>query len=118
MEVESDRHLQFRAIYESCRMASIYLDNKWEMDSLEELYLLDRKEWNDDYVYLHEKTLNYSLEKLEIIFPKLVRKALNLVGKTQAYYWQKRDPVFNMLCRNGELLWALKRMEKRIKGSQ
>jgi|SRR5918996_2121751 hypothetical protein len=34
MEVEADRHLQFRALYESCRMASLYLENEWAVEPL------------------------------------------------------------------------------------
>ena len=35
---------------------------------LSELYEMDHKEWKDDYVWFHEKTLDYALQKLELIF--------------------------------------------------
>lgn len=115
MEVESDRHLQFRGLYEACRMASLYLDREWKVDSLRSLYRKDREEWNDPYVLLHERTLDHVLRQLEAIFPQLVRKGLKLVSVTQAAYWRNRDPVFFRLCSNGELDWSIKALEQKIR---
>ncbi len=111
MEVEAERHLQFRALYEACQMASLYLNHKWPMEPLPELYKMDRDEWNNDYTYLHEKTLDYVLQRIEGLFPVLVRKALVLVSETQASYWRDKDPVFFSLCSSGELEWTLKQIE-------
>jgi hypothetical protein len=94
MEVEEDAHLQFRALYESCRMASLYLERDWALESLKELYAKDRAEWKDEFVWLHEQTLDYALQRIEKIFPSLVRKALTLVTETQGSYWFSKDPVF------------------------
>ena len=63
MEVDDDDHLQFRALYESCRMASLYFDRDWEMESLSKLYKKDRAEWKDEFVSLHEQTLDYASKK-------------------------------------------------------
>jgi hypothetical protein len=112
MEVETEQHMQFRAIYSSCRMASLYLENKWDIESLNELYEMDRREWNDKYVYLHERTLDYVLKKIEVAFPRLVRRAIEVVCKEQSSYWISRDYVFYLLC--GDLEWTVKRMEKRL----
>jgi len=79
MEVEEDDHLQFRALYESCRMASLYLEGDWKIEPLSELYKKDRTEWKDDSVRLHEKTLDYALQKIEKLFPQLARKAVESV---------------------------------------
>jgi hypothetical protein len=49
MEVETERHLQFRVLYESSWMASLYLENEWSVESLSELYKKDRKEWKDSW---------------------------------------------------------------------
>lgn len=117
MEVEGDRHLQLRALYETCRMASLYLEREWKVDSLKDLYRKDRQEWNDPYVLLHERTLDHVLSQLETIFPELVRKALELVTVAQAAYWRKRNPVFFHLCNNGELSWSLKAFEQRVGAS-
>lgn len=114
MEVESDRHLQLRALYEACRMASLYLDREWKIDSLKSLYLRDREEWNDPYILLHERTLDCVLRQLEAIFPQLVRKALKLISETQASYWKSRDAMFFRLCSNGELEWSIKHLEQKI----
>ncbi len=114
MEVESERHLQFRALYESIQMASWYLNKEWKIESLQELYILDHKQWKDDFVYLHEGTLDYVLRKLESIFPQLVRKSLRLVSDTQAAYWRSRDPVFYRLCSNGELDSSITHLEQVI----
>ncbi len=114
MEVEPDRHLQLRALFESCRMASLYLDKDWKIESLGELYDRDREQWKDASVYLHEGILDYLLRKLEVVFPQLARKALKLVSDTQAAYWRNRDPVFYRLCSSGELEWSIKYLEQQI----
>lgn len=79
---------------------------------MRELYSMDRKEWKDDYVWPHEKTLDYALQKLHVIFPHVVRQALTLVTETQASYWRARDPVFFSLCQSGENLWPLQKLER------
>ena len=111
LDVEADRHLQFRALHEACRMASVYLEQEWTVEPLDKLYARDREEWKDRYCYLHEKTLDYALQKIEKLFPALVRKAIDLVTDVQASYWQKKDPIFFDLCRGDELDWTLKRIE-------
>ncbi|WP_191229224.1 DUF4365 domain-containing protein [Aurantiacibacter xanthus] len=114
MEVEAERHLQFRALYESCRMASLYLESEWPLEELIELYRMDRRDWKGDWVLLHEKTLDYALQKLQVLFPALVRKALKLVSETEAGYWMATDRVFFSLCSNGELNMRLKQFEGEI----
>jgi hypothetical protein len=114
MEVDVERHLQFRALYVSCRMASLYLENDWAVEPLSELYKRDREEWKDDFTYLHEKTLDYALQKIGKVFPALLRKALALVNEKQASYWQDRDRVFFNLCTDGELTWTLDRLENEL----
>ena len=114
MEIESERHLQFRALYESCHMAAIYLEREWTLESLPELYKKDHAQWKDNYVYLHEETLDYALQKLEKIFPRLVRQALKLVNESQSAFWCVRDPVFHSLCSSEDLSWSLKHMESRL----
>lgn len=114
MEVETEQHLQFRAIYETCRAAAVYLEKEWNIESLKDLYIKDRDEWKDPYVYLHERTLGYALEKIEKLFPRLVRKALRLVTRSQSTYWLHNDPVFYNLCSSGEIEWSLKRIEEEL----
>jgi hypothetical protein len=63
---------------------------------------------------LHEKTLDYALQKLEVIFPRVVRKALTLVTETQARYWHAKDPVFLSLCQGGDILWPLQELEPHL----
>jgi Domain of unknown function (DUF4365) len=115
IEVEAPRHLQFRSLYQACNAVSVFLEPKWDMESLPELYAMDHKEWKDDYLLLHEKTLDYALQKLEVIFPRLVRAALKLVTETQPAYWRARDPVFLSLCDSGELTWSLAELEHQAK---
>jgi hypothetical protein len=114
MEVESERHLQFRAIYECCRIASLYIRGEWKITSLKELYELDGKQWNDEFVWLHEGTLDHALRQIEAVFVPLVRKALKLVSEDEAEYWRRRDPVFHSLCSNGEMEWTLKHLEQQL----
>ena len=111
LEVEADRHLQFRALHEACRMASLYLEQEWSVEPLAKLYKSDRAEWKDDDCYLHEKTLDRALQEIEKHFPALVRKAVNLVADIQTSYWFEKDPFFFNLCFSGELDWKLKRIE-------
>lgn len=114
MEVEFDRHMQFRALYESIKMSSWYLTKEWKIEQLHELYAKDRAQWKDDFAMLHESTLDYTLQKLEVIYPSLARQALTLVANTQAAYWRVRDPVFHRLCSSGELESSISYLEKKI----
>jgi Domain of unknown function (DUF4365) len=104
MEVELDAHLQFRAIYEACRMASIYLDNRW-----------DRQQWKSDFALLHEQTLDYILSKLEPVFLNLIQRVRALVTKVQADYWRSRDPILFRLCSSEDIQWSIKRIEERLR---
>lgn len=117
MDVELDAHMQFRALYETCRMASLYLDNKWDLPSLRELYVKDRAQWKDDFVLLHESSIDFMLRKLESTFIKLVKRAIEVVSKEQAEYWRARDPIFQRLCSDGELEWAVKHIQHRLGNS-
>ncbi|MFK3857202.1 DUF4365 domain-containing protein [Agrobacterium pusense] len=112
-EVEAERHLQFRAIYQSCQMASFLLHVPWQIESLEHLYEKDHKDWKDNYIWLHEQTLDYALQKIQKVFPELVRSALTLVTETEAAYWEAKDPVFASLCNDSDLMNALKRFEQK-----
>ena len=111
MDVEAAQHLQFRALHEACRMASLYLEKEWTVEPLDKLYTRDHEEWKDDDCYLHEKTLDCALQEIEKLFPALVRKAIALVADIQASYWLLKDPIFFNLCCSGELDWILKRIE-------
>jgi len=114
MEIEFDRHMQFRALYETIQMSSWYLAKEWKVEPLRELYAKDRAQWKDDFVMLHESTLDYVLRKLEVIYPGLARQALTLVANTQAAYWKVRDPVFFRLCSSGELESSILYLEQKI----
>lgn len=114
LEVESERHLQFRALYESIQMASWYLNKEWKVESLRDLYLRDKEQWKDDWCFLHESTLDYVLRTLEELLPLLARKALTLVTETQASYWRSRDPVFYRLCISGEIESSIKQLEHKF----
>lgn len=110
-EVDSIKHLQFRAIHEACQTASIYLDNGAPLESLATLYQLDLDEWKDANVLLHEKTLDRALQAIEKYFPNIVRKSIELVTKTEAKYWESTDPTFFRLCAEADLEWRLKQFE-------
>jgi hypothetical protein len=112
MEVEAERHLQFRAVYESCRMASLYFDHEWSAETLDQLYEKDRSEFASDLVELHEQTLDYALQKLEKLFPVLVRKAIALIAKKERHYWNDRDPTLVRLCGSGELEGIIQNSER------
>jgi hypothetical protein len=113
LEVETPDHLLFRAIYNSCLTVERYLDLHPQLDSLESLYRKDRKNWKEDYVYLHEDTLDYIGRKLQKIFPTLVRRALKLI-EDQSGYWLHTNPIFYSLCTSGETEHALDAIERRF----
>ena len=70
------------AIYtKTCQMASLCLSRKWPVESLTDLYHKDREQWNDDYVYLHESTLDCALQQIDKEFLTLIRSALDHVVK-------------------------------------
>ncbi len=100
MVVESERHLQFRALYESCKLASLYLSIEWPIESLDNLYEMDEKNWKDSFDNLHEHTLDYALQKIEKVFPKIIKRALKIVCEIELDYWLHRDIVFFNLCSN------------------
>lgn len=54
------------------------------------------------------------MQKLEVLFPVLVRKALKLISETQAGYWKAADRVFFPLCSNGEMNMRLKQFEDEV----
>jgi hypothetical protein len=113
MEVEVARHLQFRSLYQACNAASGLLNPDWGLVSLRELYRMDREEWKDDHVCLHEQTLDYALQTLKVMFPRIVLEAVTLVTQTQASYWRHQDPMFFDLCRSQEILRPLRKLERR-----
>jgi hypothetical protein len=113
LEVEAQDHLQFRALYNSCLAVERYLDIHPQLESLESLYRRDKNQWKEDYIYLHESTLDYICQKLQKLFPALVRRALKMVDD-QMGYWLTTHPIFYSLCTSGEIDYALKAIEERF----
>ena len=111
MEVESDAHLRFRALYQSCQMTTAYLGIDWTIESLSELYKRDRAQFQDDYVLMHELTLDHALVKIEDIFPTLLRAAVDLIENVEGDYWRAHEPILYSLCSGNALEWLIKRME-------
>jgi hypothetical protein len=112
LDVDDERHLQFRAIYDCLQTSSFILEGSWPIESLRDLYLRDRGMFKDDYAFLHENTLDYALRKLQVVFPRLVRRALDLVLNKQPDYWRRKDPAFYHLCKGGHAERALARFEE------
>jgi hypothetical protein len=77
MEVEADAHLRFRALQQSCKIAAVYLNVDWKVDSLSDLYKRDREQFQDDWVWLHEQTLNSAPVQIGASFPDLLRAAVD-----------------------------------------
>lgn len=116
MEVDTERHLQLRTLYECCHMAAVVLGLEWPIESLANAYKRDRVRWKDEYCYLHEETLDGLLRELQQIFPELIRKAIKLITDTQRTYWLKRDPVLFMICASGVVEQLLQRWEQQAGG--
>ena len=57
LEVEDERHLQFRAIYQCLETSVHMLLGEWGIESLRDLYLKDREEFKEDHVILHGSIL-------------------------------------------------------------
>ena len=118
MEVESEAHLRFVSLYQSCEMATHYLGMEWTVDSLNELYRRDHQVFQDDFVMLHELTLDQALAQLEPLFPKLLRSAVELISTREGAYWKAKQPVLHAQCSSGELEWTVKSIEERISASE
>ncbi|TAU52533.1 DUF4365 domain-containing protein [Rhizobium leguminosarum] len=111
MEVEADVHLRFRALHQSCQMAAAYLGVEWNVDSLRDLYKRDREQFQDEWVWLHELTLDRALAQIEASFPTLLRAAVDLIENVEGTYWRWHHPVLHALCGGNALGWLIKRME-------
>ncbi len=114
MEVEADAHLRFRALHQSCKMAAVYLNVDWKVDSLSDLYKRDREQFQDDWVWLHEQTLDNALVQIEASFPALLRAAVDLIENVEGAYWRSHHPVLHALCGGNALGWLIKRMEDNL----
>ena len=114
MEVEVEQHVQFRALHDTCRICAAYIHMDWPIPTLEELYAMDDNEWKDKSVYLHEKTHDYALVRIEPRFPALIRGVVQLVTETEADYWRERDPILVELCASGAIFWGLRQLEARL----
>ncbi|WP_169543598.1 DUF4365 domain-containing protein [Sneathiella aquimaris] len=110
MEVDTEKHIQFRVLYKTCLMASLCLGENWPLESLENLYKKDKKQWKAPYIDLHEMTLDTALQEIEKLFPTLVEKAIRLVTATQSAYWFRKDPIFHRLCSSGDLDFTLRQI--------
>lgn len=115
MEVEADAHLRFLALHDSCRMAAEYLDIEWKVDSLQDLYKRDQAEFQDEYVWLHELTLDRALVQIEANFPTLLQAAIDLIENVEGDYWRAHYPVLHALCSGNALGWLIQRMEDELK---
>lgn len=115
MEVEAEAHLRFRALYQSCRMAANYIGIEWSIESLSDLYKADRAQFQDEWIWLHEFTLDRALVQIEAIFPRLLRAAINLIETVESAYWRAHDPILYSLCSGNALGWLIKRMEDDLK---
>lgn len=111
MEVEADAHLRFRALHQSCQMAAAYLGVDWKVDSLSDLYKRDREQFQDEWVWLHEQTLDRALVQIEASFPALLRAAVDLIENVEGAYWRSHHPVLHALCGGNALGWLINRME-------
>jgi hypothetical protein len=98
-------------------MAAHYLGIAWTVDSLNDLHRRDRANFKDDFVMLHEQTLDQALAQLEPLFPKLLRRAIDLIAKREGAYWESTQPVLYALCSAGALEWTIKNIEDRIAAS-
>src|SRR6202035_5790914 len=107
-------HLQFRALYNSCLEVERYLDIHPRLDTIDSLYRKDQNDWKEKHASLHESTLDYICQKLRIIFPTLVRRALKLIDD-QTGYWLITHPIFYSLCTSGEVEYSLKVIEQRFR---
>ncbi|NIJ65329.1 hypothetical protein FHR20_002291 [Sphingomonas leidyi] len=118
MEVASEVHLRFVSLYQSCEMVAYFLGVNWTVDSLNELHRRDHEVFQDDFVMLHELTLDQALAQLEPLFPKLLRGAVELISKSERAYWKAMQPVLYAQCSSGELEWTIKSIEERIAASE
>ena len=86
MEVELDKELEFTSIYQTMQAVARQLDVEGPVEHLSELYKMDREQWREPFVRLHESTLDYALQKLEPLLPSLSRGLIQLVTQTAPDY--------------------------------
>ena len=114
LDVEIERHLQFRSLHETYDTVSTYLNYHSQVEPLAEVYRRDRERWQDPYTHLHEETLASVLKQIGEGFPALVRRAVELVASSQKSYWEQRDPVLYTVCTSSEMKWVLKKIENDV----
>jgi Domain of unknown function (DUF4365) len=100
LEVEEERQLLLRHIYETCVFLSTFLRVQWKVIDLAEAYRLDREKWKDSYCMMHEKTLHEILVQLKPVFIRILEKARELIIEEQKGYWIENDWLLYIMCEN------------------
>lgn len=103
LEVDLEDELTAQHIYRSCEFISQQLGKRWDQESLESRYIIDRKRWNDSSASLHEETLTAILKSLRPRFEKNLRHLVNLITKVEADFWLVNDLTLYEYCLNLDL---------------
>lgn len=114
LEVESSRHLEFRALYNACGTVANYLGMDWDIPRLIDVYREDHTNWKDVFCLLHEGSLDKVLSKIEKIYPKIIKEALEIVTGSQKDYWSTTNSLFYSLCSDGELQLRCEHIKERF----
>jgi hypothetical protein len=89
--IEDDEQLMLVHLYRACHLAARFLDVKWEVPDLAEVYRRDMETWKDNYYMLHQHSMAEVMAALEPVFVAILRGAKTLVAGSA--YWRLSDPA-------------------------
>ena len=100
LEVEEERQLLLRHIYDTCHFLSRFLGVEWRVTGLAEAYKSDKESFKAPYCMMHEMTLDRILCQLQPIFIEILDKAKGLVVEEQSDYWKRSNWLLHAMCLN------------------
>jgi len=102
MEVEEERQLFVRHLYELCEFISTTLNIKWNIKSLSSYYENDYKSFKEGSHTMHEGTLDKILTEIKPYFSNGLISCIELIVNAQKDYWQQEDLLLFEMCKGLE----------------
>jgi hypothetical protein len=96
--VEANVELKLHHICESCKFLSQFVDVKWTVRSLKDMYAEDKKSFDQKHYRLHNGSMDRILEELEPVFMIVLRGAIDHILGPEIEYWYFNDSVLYKLC--------------------
>jgi len=115
LEVELDDLIQLVRLYRNCQVVASFLDIKWKMASLQEIFEEDRRNFNNCYEWLHEYSREKILRELAPIFVQSLCKGTRLVHELEKDFWRSREPILVMYAEHDVMNRRLDELEATLK---